>query len=347
MKKVLLTLLGLCLGVTLIAQDVIRPQNAPWTPNYAYEQVMAVVGVVDIDGVEQYDWSLGVASFINGECRDAQLPVADEDGHLLYVLPVSGDDGDIITFRLWNEDTGEALNLVSDFTLVFDEDGAGIEEYIHFTFITPFTQTMELTAGFNWVSLCIKVEDPIEMLEILKSALGDNAISIEAEGMSTEYVGGGEWFGDLDYEGIYNGQMFMIQIETPCTIQLEGTAIVDPTPYEIYIHEGFNWIGFPYSEELDINVALSDFQAMDEDMIECGSGVTFYVGEWFGDFDSFVPGTGYMYFSNDPDVKPMVISTGAKARRGTATHFGKTVQKHGNEPISNKTIKGEVKRVNK
>ena len=168
MKKVLLTLMSLCLGIAFCFGQ----NNSPWTPNYQYEKVMLVLAVVDIDGVEQYDESIGVATFVGDECRDAVLYAGDENGHLVYVLAPAGSDGDVLTFRLWNETTGEALDLESDFTLAFDEEGAGFDEYVRLTFTTAAASgyTLEIDAN-TWyliaspIAQSVGVGDVTNLLE--------------------------------------------------------------------------------------------------------------------------------------------------------------------------------------
>ena len=211
--------------------------------------------------------------------------------------------------------------------------------YFFNNFIDPcatVTQTLDLVEGYNWVSLYVEVEDPMEMLVQLETALGDRGITIDADGIGTENFGDGEWFGDLDFEGVYNEQMYLIQVSEDCTIELEG-APIDPSVHEIYIHAGYNWIGFPYAEELDINVAFSGFEAEDEDYIETPEGISYYFGEWMGDIMTLVPGQGYMYFSNSEDVKTLVILTGAKARRlGSSNGVLKSQRKKDIKPVGKK-----------
>ena len=159
-------------------------------------------------------------------------------------------------------------------------------------------QTIELDAGWNWISLYIEVDGPIETLQLLEAALGDNATVISASEMYTEYYGGGFWIGDLDDEGITNEQMYMVEVVNDCEIELEGMA-VDPANHEIIIYPGWNWIGFPSSQELGLEEALADFEVEDGDQLANADDYTeFYGGVWIGDIDSLVPGQGYMYFSN-------------------------------------------------
>ena len=170
------------------------------------------------------------------------------------------------------------------------------------------TQTIALSAGWNWISLYVEVEDPIEMLQQLETALGDNATFINASEMFTEYLGDGLWIGDLDDEGLTNEQMYMIEAVTDCEIQLEGTP-ADPANYTIDINPGWNWIGFPSTQELSVEQALADFVAEDEDQLANGDIFSEYYGMWIGDVETLVPGQGYMYYSNSTQPKTLIFST--------------------------------------
>jgi hypothetical protein len=192
---------------------------------------------------------------------------------------------------------------------------AGTEwtDAVSFFFPLP-TQTIELVEGWNWFSTYIEA-DPYELLEQLKESLGDNAIQIQSMDYVTEYDGE-EWFGDLDDEGIYNEQTYMIEVVTPCTIQLHGV----PANVENYTIEirpnGYTWIGFPSAVALDIAEAMFDFEAEEGDQIECFDGMTEFDGEeWFGDIDIFESGKGYVYLSNSDETKYLTFLTGAKAIR--------------------------------
>ena len=181
------------------------------------------------------------------------------------------------------------------------------------------TQTIALSAGWNWISLYVEVEDPIEMLQQLETALGDNATFIIASEMFTEYLGDGLWIGDLDDEGLTNEQMYMIEAVTDCEIQLEGTP-ADPANYTIDINPGWNWIGFPSTQELSVEQALADFVAEDEDQLANGDIFSEYYGMWIGDVETLVPGQGYMYYSNSTQPKTLIFSTTA---RGKSVFFRK------------------------
>jgi hypothetical protein len=184
-----------------------------------------------------------------------------------------------------------------------------------YLFITPeqttVTQSIDLVEGWNWVSIGIAVDDPVEMLDMLKASLGENALEIQSYDYTTEFDGE-EWFGDLDEEGVYNEQMYLINAANDCTIELTGMpAVADE--YEITINPGWNWIGFPSAVAIDVVDALSGFDAAEEDEIQDVDFTTEFDGEdWFGDLETFEPGRGLLYNNTTDETKKLIFRTGAK-----------------------------------
>ena len=182
---------------------------------------------------------------------------------------------------------------------------------------------------------------------MLKRALRENGLNIESAEYTTSFDGE-EWFGDLDDEGIYPEEMYLIEVSNDCTIVLEGSP-VDPTDHEITIESGYNWIGFPCSVETEVVVALADFDAEEGDEIEGAEGMTYYDGEeWFGDIETLVPGQGYTYYSASDETKPLIFQSAAKSRHAN-TMTAKLTKKFGKSTrsIGFKTIKGFDNQVKK
>ena len=185
------------------------------------------------------------------------------------------------------------------------------------------TQTISLVEGWNWVSIGIAVEDPVEMFEMLTASLGDNATEIQAFDFMSEYDDG-DWEGDLNEEGLTNEQMYLIYAVSDCTIELQGMPAV-ASEYEITLNPGWNWIGFPSAEPIEVAVALADFaDAEDGDEIQSLDYTIEYLdGEWEGDLEVFEPGQGLLYNNTTDEVKTLVFSTGAKkATRRTVSNLG-------------------------
>lgn len=174
-------------------------------------------------------------------------------------------------------------------------------------------QMAELVEGWNRFSTYIEVDNPIEMLDMLKAGLGDNGLFIESSDYSTEFDGE-DWFGDLDNEGMVNEQMYLILTNAPCTVQLQGMP-ADPANHAITINPGWNRIGFPCTEAVEITIAFADFQAEEGDVLESADGQTEFDGEeWFGDLEAMIPGQGYLYYSNSTEPKTLVFRMEGKGR---------------------------------
>ena len=179
---------------------------------------------------------------------------------------------------------------------------------------TSFTQTLELTEGWNWISSYIEMDDPVDLLLMLEEGLNGNGTVIKNADYTTSYEDE-EWFGDLDDEGIMNEQMYKVYVIADCEVELQGMP-ADPANHTITIVHGWNWIGFPCSETVSIEDALADFEAEEGDILKTSESTTnFEDGEWFGDIEEMVPGQGYMYYSNSEEEKELTFLTGAKARR--------------------------------
>jgi hypothetical protein len=173
-------------------------------------------------------------------------------------------------------------------------------------------QTVALSAGWNWFSSYLEVEDAIEMLQAIETSLGENGVEIRNSHTNTEFDSEWGWWGDLDEEGIVNEQMYKILVSSPCTITLEG-APANPAEHPITINPGWNWIGFPSAEAISLENAFAGF-AQEGDRIRNSGAQIEYDPDWgwFGDFETLVPGQGYMYYSASSTPRTLVFPANAK-----------------------------------
>ena len=290
-----------------------------WTPDDSqYQNNMTLTGVIQIDGVEQRSTTLEVGVFCGEECRGSILPTYFfPTQQYVVLLTIFGVNGDQLTFKLFDHALNRELNLTSPDAVTFTTNGYGSlsEPYpLNFTRNNAgFSQTYNLIAGWNWVSTYLTADDPIELLDMLKTSLGENGLQIQASNGAVTEFDGEEWFGDLDEEGIFNEQTYLIQTSTACTIMLEGMpAVVDE--YEITINPDWNWIGFPSVAPIDLIDVLANFEAEEGDQIQCNDATSteFDGEEWFGDLETFMPGRGYMYKSNSRVPKVLIFRTSCK-----------------------------------
>ena len=225
-----------------------------------------------------------------------------------------------------------------------DDDVTG---WVGGTFQTPaYGQRQDLAAGWNWFSTYIEVEDPEDMLLMLEEALGENGLVIRSKNDGYTEYDDEEWFGSLDFSGagINNDEMYLVQTANACEIEILGSP-ADPDGHEITINPGWNWIGFPSDKELEINEALADFPAEEEDMLRSNSqGYTEFDGEeWFGTLENLEPGQGYMYYSNSDEVKYLIYDAGAKAKHAGASLMMKPMRKA--QKLGEKSINGNMQKI--
>ena len=180
-----------------------------------------------------------------------------------------------------------------------------------------FTQTASLNAGWNWISTYIDQSD-IDGLTMLENALGENGLRIVSHTNGyvepLEVSGVTYWYGTLTE--ISNEQMYKVMASASCDVPIMG-PIASPSDYPITIHSGWNWIGYPSNQSVNLNEAMAGFEAEEDDIIKTwiNGYATYLGGTWFGSLNSLTPGSGYMYMSNSGTSKTLVFQQG----RGQAT----------------------------
>ena len=286
-----------------------------WTPDIGYTIPMVVLAVIDINYVEQRSDLLEVGAFCGTECHGSAIAnYSSETDRYTVSLVIFGTTGDELTFKLYDHRIGQELDYLVSPTMSFTGGTYIIDPSDPYVLDFYYYQTLTLTQGWNWISTYLEVDDPVEMLIILEAALGENATLIEYNGSITEYLGDGFWFGNLDYEGMTNDKMYLVQVSDSCTIELLGLPSMSTT-HKITINPGWNWIGFPSAVEMSITDFFSGFEAEVGDLIEHDGQVSTYLGEglWFG-LETLVPGHGYLYYSNSTESKTLIFQTGAGAK---------------------------------
>ena len=206
---------------------------------------------------------------------------------------------------------------------------------------TNITQTIELTAGWNWFSAYVE-GDAVALLQALENSLGDKGITIKDSDNSTDYYGEEYgWYGELDDLGIANEQMYMINVSESCTVELQGMP-ANPANHAITINPGWNWIGFPSAEAVSVAVAIAGFPAEEGDILKSNEASTDYYGEeygWFGELETLEPGQGYQYKYNGTTPQTLIFQTGAKRAATTNTLLlKKQIKNQKHNAISRKTM---------
>lgn len=126
--KRLIVLLVACMASSMLFANHWTSENPG-----NYSLVMALNGNIQINGVEQASDQLEVGAFCNGECRGSQMAsVFPFTGRYIIMLSIDGENGDQITFKLYDHGLGQELDLTSPSAVTFDQNGLGtyFEPYV-------------------------------------------------------------------------------------------------------------------------------------------------------------------------------------------------------------------------
>ncbi|MBO7647745.1 MAG: C10 family peptidase [Bacteroidales bacterium] len=164
---------------------------------------------------------------------------------------------------------------------------------------------LELSAGWNWISLNIESDS---LLTQLMSAVGNNADILKSQ---TQYrqQQDGIWFGPLN--NMTTGQGYMIHMLAAGELRIMGTP-ADPAATGIGIHPGWNWIGYVPQNSMSLAEAFGNFSPQDGDMVKSQSlSAQYHTGVgWTGSLTTLEPGKMYMYYSNNSEIRVLYYPTG-------------------------------------
>ena len=120
---------------------VTEATSAPWSPEgNEYEISMTLIGIIQINGVEQARTTLEVGAFCGEECRGTQRAMLAPTGKYLVPMTIHGEANDEISFKLFDHITETVLDYLSPASITINEDGYGTltSPYI-LNFQAPYT----------------------------------------------------------------------------------------------------------------------------------------------------------------------------------------------------------------
>ncbi len=161
------------------------------------------------------------------------------------------------------------------------------------------TQSREFATGWYWFSTYIQDMEGTDGITLLKSELEENGKEIKSHnnGFTRYYKAYNTWTSGLT--SFSTSEMYMINTSAPITVDFEG-KFVEYENRQIDLVEGWNWIGYPVNEEIDINTALKNHEAKEGDFIKGKNQDEeswYYEGWGWEPSFNFKPGHGYMYES--------------------------------------------------
>ena len=124
-------------------------QTNHWTPQSSgFEDNMTLTGVIQINGVEQQSTALEVGAFCGSQCRgSARAVLFPVTGRYVVLLTLFGNNGDQITFKLYDHNQGTELNLQSPGAVTFGSNGLGSVINPYVLNFTAFNYTITASAS--------------------------------------------------------------------------------------------------------------------------------------------------------------------------------------------------------
>ena len=178
----------------------------------------------------------------------------------------------------------------------------GLEDGFNPTFTFPATvkEKIDLTEGWNWISL---ISGEADVRYALNDEAGSSAITEARSQTALIYndpVFG--FFGDLTVLAPRR-EAYKIDAVRDASMIIEWvnihSMIYDNKAFDQNINPRWNWVGYPYEYEYLLSDAYDATQLAEGDMVITKSGDMAIIkdGEWAGDF-SVKPNTGMMLYHN-------------------------------------------------
>lgn len=260
MKKI--TLLVFC----FIASCTLGFAQTYWHASHPGSDFYNLMGYITIDGEESFSESLEIGTFLGETCVGADWYPWEEGGHLLYFGTFYGTVGNVVTFKLYNHDSGEILDLNCEVTATLTENRGCIgcnwpdEELFVFAFTTPSTsQTYELpipaygagnTGGYHLISSPVTEE--------ITPSTGNGFVSGNFDLYYFNQATEMEWINyDPNEFTIQSTKGYLYASEGGTTLEFTGTAYSGDGVIPLVYSEanpstemrGWNLIGNPFPNE--------------------------------------------------------------------------------------------------
>lgn len=313
-----------------------------WTPiTSQYANTASVVGVVSINNMEQTSTALELGAFCGNECRGRENLMFVSQLNRYYVfLTLYGNDGDELTFRLFDHSSGHELDATCSNTISFATNG---------TFgnpATPIVFEFAVQSGYHWTPSSSQYANTAAVVGVI---LVDNVEQVSANIELGAFCGNecrgrdklmyvsqlnryylfltlfGNDGDELSFK-LYDhglGQELDLVCASTITFATNGTygdpvspfiftftggTPTPPQPYEVVItlDPGWTWMSYLLTTEKTLSQALVNLTPGDGDMVKGQKGYSYYdasTGQWSGSLSKLVPGKGYMYLNNGTATK--------------------------------------------
>jgi hypothetical protein len=199
-------------------------------------------------------------------------------------------------------------SLTGEYTASYKGDDNNTKQWIYkpYNYPHPFrvygpladetTQTITLTAGWNWVSFNVLPADLS-----LNSIFSGIFPQVEQVKTQTQSVirSNGNWKGDLaNMNGVGQYKMYKVKVSTACTLTVTGTAALSASP--IQLGGGWNWVAYLPTTAMPIATALASISGQVQEVKSLTHSATYNGTTWSGALMQLEPCQGYAIKMSSP-----------------------------------------------
>ncbi len=270
----------------------------------SFEHSMTAVLQLSVDGAVSEDTNDIVAGFVGNQLRGVGRPVyvEDLDEYVVFLTLYSNRaEGENVRFKIFDADDCRLYG-AADRVLRFTADRR------HGTPETPIVlvaqeepagdpQSIALSSGWTWFSVN-KLNQDMSVFNVLGDLNPTEGDLIKSQSSFSQFDASIGWVGVLDEISVT--QAYAIQLTNAGNILHEGSPANPQTL--IPVVDGWNWVGYPPSEEMAVNDALVNLSPEDGDVIKSQFAFAEYVeseDRWIGSLETMRPGLGYKLYLDD------------------------------------------------
>lgn len=312
------------LAMFMAFMGIINAQSHYWTPITGNQYNMTVTGIIVIDDVAQTSTTLEIGAFCGDECRAssfAQLFPPTGDYVVTMTIRSRVVSGEVITFRLYDHDSQQELDLDCESTVDFvaNTNIGSLNNWFHFTFMTP--PIHNIVSG-SWSNPNIWNIDEIPGADDEVIISNDCTVDIDVEVAALTVSDGAVLTIQAGNTLTVNGSLVNddedgIVIEDRAQVingsaGVKATAKKDIQAYTAKDNNGWHLIASSVDE---MEIAGSDFLNETYDLYrynEAMPGWENYRAHYNTDFKIFENGRGYLYANSNtfsPEFKGILNNT--------------------------------------
>ena len=225
-------------------------------------------------------------------------------------------EGETVQWKFFYSATSSEVDVLSTPEFTWSNGAiSGVTEF-HAATTPEITQTINASAGWNWISFNVLPEGGI-----LNDVLGDTGYTegdfIQTPGGTADYYEGFGWYSEV-MPSIDPDKFYQLRIANPKTIIVTGNAVDVADPINVFA--GWNWIGYKPQGALELNTALASISPSEGDFLQTPGGTADYYDGfgWYSEtIPDMIPGKGYQMRLTNSDV--LVYPQSKKGNTSTRT----------------------------